>query len=517
MMTARESDQKPDQRADLIAAVFAKRGIPERIWRARPYVPWTPDDCDDAKLRHADLLPNQRAGVANTMRQSAGLAIVRYAAPMDPPLPRIYPELRPDESIETHHAHDHWHGDGPPPAGLEWWQVLPGKRANWQAHIDRDKADDDHHGHNVETLHSHKALAKYVFPPSAKMDGAYVHDHADGWKMTATKWRAAKRESHIAKWHPDGDVLGPHTHAIRVKDPDADNLAKRIDVHPFALPLLKTAPVIFFVIEGCLKADAVLADGGAVFSVPSVSLWDCDQHDELERFVNAYLLDKTVIIVPDSDWHDKGHEQVDNQAKMCKAKLLRLGVARAHVAAPPPADVPDKTGSYKQGVDDFIGAGRHLEDLEVIDSNPAPGLSEYVRARASRRDQADRDIGILWALTSFTGPSGVFKAPLRTLARVLDVRPMTACRAVDSLERMGAVTVERTNPPLHPRDSLDARPLTEPIRDHFTGEYRWRHPNTITLAAELRPADVTDQRLGDRIALPLRAAEVLQGKGSPAR
>jgi hypothetical protein len=49
--------------------------------------------------------------------------------------------------------------------------------------------------------------------------------------------------------------------------------ARRLDQHPQAFIWLATARRVFFAIEGCIKADAIVPAGEAVFSVPSVTLW----------------------------------------------------------------------------------------------------------------------------------------------------------------------------------------------------------------------------------------------------
>lgn len=465
---------------------FADRGIPEEIWRARPYVWWTPEDPTPATELFARLDPGQRAFVAKLVHQAPGYAIVRRPPPMTPPLADIYPELRPLEPVRTQGPRTHWHGDGEPPADLLWYQTVPGTRTTWQPHIDRPKdhperaRPDEHRGVNTEELHEHQALAKYVFPSGARMTGAYVHTHEDGWKRTAAAVRPAKREAHIDRQHEGHDVAGVHTHEVRVPDPDAPAMAKRLDVHPMAVQKIIDEPVVFFVIEGCIKADAVLAAGAAVFSVPSVSLWACD---ELKRFAIDYLRDKVVVIVPDADW--TSNDAVINQARMCQAALYRLDVPEIHVAAPPPT-LGDRA---TKGVDDFIGAGGHLEDLLVIDSEPPEAIHDYVLQMGVRRDRARRDEAVIWALSTYTGPNGKFAAPLRTLARLMGMGEMSVSRSIRDLEDVGALTVDG-----------DVT-LDNIARDYFSRQRDWKARPTIILAPELRSADRPEQRLGDLVEL----------------
>ena len=51
---------------------------------------------------------------------------------------------------------------------------------------------------------------------------------------------------------------------------------------------------VFFVLEGCLKADSILARSEAVASVPSISLWA--DAPELKPFSREYLKDVTTFV-----------------------------------------------------------------------------------------------------------------------------------------------------------------------------------------------------------------------------
>ena len=460
---------------------FGNRGIPEEIWRARPYLWWTPDNPEPATAAFVDLDRGQRAFVSKLVRQSPGWVISRHPPPLAIPLPPVYPELRPMHPVKTRGPRVHWHGDGGEPEGLTWGQKMPGSRKDWQDHIRRSKAEDDHHGLNTDEVHSHQEVAKYVFATKARTDGAYVHDHDRAWSRVAVAKRPEHRRRHVERRHPDGEAHGPHIHVVRVPDPEAPPMARRLDVHPLAVDLLVRSSVVFFVIEGCIKADAVLADGGAVFSVPSVSLWDCV---ELGRFANEYLVGKTVVIVPDADW--ASNDAVINQARLCENRLRQFAVKDTHVAAPPPTLGKART----KGVDDFIGAGGHLEDLIVIDHEPPRGLYEYViRQWSFRRDRARRDAEVLTAIANYVGERGVLEAPLTTVARVMNVNTMRVSRAVHDLEQLGAVIVE-------------GDPSTR--RSWFSGQHEWTEKPRLVLAPELRPKTKTPQPLGAVLDEPIR-------------
>src|SRR5262249_5444907 len=133
----------------------------------------------------------------------------------------------------------------------------------------------------------------------------------------------------------------------KVKDwGDRSNL--RLDMNPAAVELARPASHLYFCLEGCIKADAILSAGGAVFSVPSVSMWDCD---ELPAFAAEYLQGVDVVIVCDADW--VANPEVWKQALLCRSRLRSLaGVGRVCIAAPPVTGLPDL-----KGVDDYLGKG----------------------------------------------------------------------------------------------------------------------------------------------------------------
>jgi hypothetical protein len=170
-----------------------------------------------------------------------------------------------------------------------------------------------------------------------------------------------------------------HPHRTKAKylnfgDTKGDN--QRIDVHPWALGRIRRASRVFFALEGCPKNDAIVSAGEAVFSVPSVTLWN---PRELRRFAREHLQKKLVIITPDADWHF--NPQVDRQALLVRSCLRSEGV-QAETAAPPvEADLPEceckpvgrittgttcaHCGGYLKGIDDWLGAGGTIDDLTV--------------------------------------------------------------------------------------------------------------------------------------------------------
>ena len=470
---------------------FKKRGIPQEIADARPYVRWTPDDNDAVKALFASLpQPGQRAFISKVVsprwtpkrdadwQPTSGYAITRHAPPLLTTVEDIYPELRPDEAVETDRPTVHWHGDGiqPPFYG----KTLPAtmRKADGEVVPHSHITGKRHKGVNTEEVHSHANEGKYVFPPAPKMDVEYTHTHDTMAQDTA------KHLGHLRKQHGGLQVEGPHSHTKRVKVRHT-HYADRIDVHPDAVGLLVSEGVVYFVIEGCLKADAILAAGGAVFSVPSVTMWPAP---ELSAFINQYLTEKTVIIVPDADW--VSNPLVINQARLCQTFLLRSGVPVVHVAAPPLTH----NGVPTKGVDDFLGpdSGGQLADLLVVNSTPPTSrIESFVRDRTVRgrgrwEEGYLRNVGALYNLSAYSGASGVFKSAVSTMAKVIGERERTLQRAVEALEAMGAVTIEGD---------------TETRRGWFTRREEWQSQPTITLAKGLRAIEDAPYPLGLTVAI----------------
>lgn len=224
-------------------------------------------------------------------RQSPGWAITRHPVPGER---RIYAEIRSDKNVETGPPTRHWHGTpGTEPddlfADVGTQSLRRGTRA-YVMHCKRVNKYNEENGidapdhFTVEEVHEHIDDAKYVFPPSGKKRKVWSHDH--NAPRTKAYYERNPKESykHCYWWHhrmqPDdveAAVSGEHDHRRDVKD-YSNSLAKRLDIHPRALKRLAKAEVVYFVIEGCLKADAVLSAierddrSESVFSVPSVTL-----------------------------------------------------------------------------------------------------------------------------------------------------------------------------------------------------------------------------------------------------
>jgi hypothetical protein len=258
------------------------------------------------------LAKGQQNYMKRLATQSPGWVIVRHPVPGRE---HVYAEIRPDKKVETGPPVRHWHGKGEPPEETREPGVSILDHGSY-AHsehcrkVNKDDSEPDTAHEKRDDVHEHIDAAKYVFPPSGRREAPWEHNHNRG---RSKAWYAKHRgslERHFENWHdkhPETvewiDRGGTHRHTRKVKDKD-NNYAKRLDIHPMALERLEAAEIVFFGIEGCLKADAILSAiiregwNASVFSVPSVSLWNAD---ELKEFATEYLQRKVVIIVPDAD------------------------------------------------------------------------------------------------------------------------------------------------------------------------------------------------------------------------
>jgi hypothetical protein len=365
------------------------------VWEGRPYVRWEPDDRDAVRREYDSSYMTGLAG------QVGGYLMMRHPMP-GLGLGHVYAEIRPDEPVWTGPGYWHYHpttrppkdfvpmiperrdskGKIVPPKPLSSRHVHTFEAMKKSGHIDRDRGNGyDHRGINDEDVHFHRPAGKYVFCPG-------------------------------------------------------DDRAQRVDIHPLAVDLFADAEVVFFVIEGCPKSDAVLTAilksgmRAAVFSVPSVTLW---RAPELRRFAEAHLRSKLVVIVPDGDWRD--NPRVVTQAMSCRTRLTSLRL-QACIASP----------TLGKGVDDHLVAGGTLGDLAVIgrDFPDLYGVWRLMeRLTPGREDRVRRNFIINVAVAVHAGEDGTIKKNVRPLARIMDLPESRVRRAVDGLLEAGAWTADR--------------------------------------------------------------------------
>jgi len=479
------------------------RGIDPLVRDVRPYPRYYKGDVSFVQRAFAAApTAGQKATTTRKAKAADGVLIMRHA--VLPDLAPILPEIRPDDAISTARAKRHWHGDGKRPEGTNFGLIRPtskpGLDHRWKWHTppygvttaedNAARARGEQPG-NVQDVHVQVSPGKYHFSPNPRKDtDPKPHDHATAWKddrpskseYVRTLTAEEKLERHIRKHHTlkdeDGNTFvwepgGVHEHVYRVADRDG-NTAARLDMHPWAADLLENAEEVFFGLEGCLKADAILTairrEGrpASVFSVPSVTLWGTP---ELERFVRTKLQGKRIIITPDSDWID--NPLVIEQARLCRTYLRRrCGHDDTYVAAPP---LRDGAVEHK-GVDDYLGSGGTLDGLMVQHRMVRDGMQRSWLAKfGMRKDRTARDAETLYSLAAHVGATGDLHSTLDSLAKVVGVNHVRVGRAIKSLQEIGAITID---------GRLDVR------KQFFTGAPGWRYENpVITLREDLRGVD----------------------------
>ena len=223
-----------------------------------------------------------------------------------------------------------------------------------------------------------------------------------------------------------------HQHAPREAKYVLLGEGSRIDLHPWAAELLPEAKVVFLVMEGTPKTDAVLSAGGVAFGIPSVTCWD---PQELETFATDNLRGKTVLVVPDADWAT--NPQVERQALKVRTLLRRLGID-ADVCAPP-HDADD----YHKGIDDYLGAGYALGDLEVSGREPQYGRIREAVADVPyrRRKYVARAVEDLSLYADGDGKVSFTFAGLKNLLGI--PRSDRAVSMLEALEATHTFTVEK--------------------------------------------------------------------------
>lgn len=350
---------------------LSSRGIDPEVWYARGCRRYEQGDLW-VKDEFRPFLPSSRLGtVTRIVNQSPGWIMPKHSPPGFSPIP---PQLRPDNPVTLDQRTKwHYHRERldewpvfPEAAGKSAGKPLPRRFVMWgaaaESHLNAQGAPYDiatgegaHNGVNIDVVHPHAPHeAKYV-------------------------------------------LLGE---------------GRRIDLHPWALDRLRDAVVVFFVLEGCPKNDAVLSAGGPVFSVPSVTCWD---RRELIIFARRHLDGKTVFIVPDADWVTNG--MVIRQALKVRTLLRRRGVD-AYCAAPPFDGFRDHD---IKGVDDYLGAGGHLGGLEIAGWEPPLDRIREVAANVDYHRRR-KTIEALENLSLYAQEDGTLKVGFPTLKRLLDIR-----------------------------------------------------------------------------------------------
>jgi hypothetical protein len=502
---------------------FEERGIdPDVVDGA--FFPY--DQGDEPSLRAAyaacDGAEPSATDIARATRAS-GIVMRRFPVPGGNP--DISPEMRPDWSVLTpmrmsrKFVFPHTHAFLRPTERTE--HVRRGKtrptdvvRACTPDELDTARSwlwdaewavneGGDHFGTDPgDALHVHIPIAKYLFKASpVSQVNVRPHVHAEEFGENVVDPGAEQQPLGVRMWvlhsrhHMTVDDHGEmvddgtpwdadHTHPIDLPDRSVP-IAKRLSWHPYHRASRWLRKRVLFALEGCLKEAALVSADEATFSCPSVSLWNAP---ELEPFARSHLVGKQVFVVCDSDWNDGDHEQVVRQTLMARDTLRRhVGDVHGeyvHACAPPATDCAEHDG--KHGVDDFIGHGGKIDDLDVFDLIPEVSLVEHLAATStSRRPHASgrkRDDTVLqWVQTHCEPNDGHSRVSLAAMGRWLqrelespspDAAARSAQRAVASLDDYGALSI--------------VEPLRERYRWDSLGRRReWT--GKVQLADHLRP------------------------------
>jgi hypothetical protein len=432
--------------------LFEVRLISRQVWTDRAYVPYEArafDVVQRADPKYAAMASGRRGRVRNWINQRPGLVMQRYPIPG---APELYAQIRPFKFKELDQDFDL------SAYGLE---EDPGVwTGSWQ------------HTHQPSYTHYHTPSGARFVGPRPRLGAKQTVASKDFWEWHKEKvhlggwfepadgeehdhtldWQKHLENAEFAQDHQEQDADSLHRHSDYAKYlyPPGEP-AKVVDIHPLALPLIEAGGRrAFFALEGLLKNDSILSSGEPVINCGSVTLWN---DMALPRFADRYLRQfETVVIVPDSDWH--GNDAVSSQAHSLQVMLRSVGI-KATIAAPEATcgSVCSHTGQnglpnpdHKNGVDDWLGKGRSLDDMLVFDLQSAAS----VELSGGRRDRIERDRAVLQLLYERQGEqTGRIRLSQEAIATAVGRSRATVSRALRSLIDQGWIGV------VPPRDDLD--------------------------------------------------------------
>lgn len=374
-----------------------------------------------------------------------------------------------------------------------------------------------HHKVDVTGLHPNGEAGKYKIPPTRLADSRSFHVHPRLSKRCPHRPQcesdAECTARHILKRHGvAGMFVGskdereanakrgivavrsgfeellpeenePHRHTYRDKDRHSDTYGMRIDCHPWAAPRLESAEVVMFSLEGNLKADAMLTYilahelPWSVVDVPSVGQWNAP---ELKDVAREHLTGRRVFLVCDSDWTDR--PDVMRQAFAFRERLRELlGTERVQVAAPPESDAfedcSDRHGNCpnperkKIGVDDWLGSGGRIEDLEVVERQASPVMREWaesfpVRYLAPGWNPLKKTARLVTLMGLIADEDRRGKSSMKSLAAFTGMHRNTVTKALTVTWPDGSPLVKNPWPKIYggdPPQDWDADDLEEPL------------------------------------------------------
>jgi hypothetical protein len=476
-------DEYPDLRSatdEQVRNVFESRAIDKEIWQERAYLPYKAGDWDAVEQLsgYSALSEKKQQSVRRKVLQRPGLVMQRHGLNGRP----LLAQLRPFRWNEL---------------GLDVGAVYGVQDEGVFSNANR-------HRHKPLDYHVHTETG-HIFPdsepdprksrPSSSFD---LDKHILTQHLGVPPPIGLKHEFHLP-WKPhqeashDGDVgevglrLHGHNHFAKYLYPPGEG-AKALDVHPRAWPLLKAGgSVVYFVMEGVLKNDAILSTGAAAVNCGSVTLW---KDSGLERFAKKYLASfGTVVVVPDSDW--LFNRQVSHQAWELHDQLVGW-LRDVIIAAPPQKECRScvhaqrstllgvlPPAEHKLGVDDFLGGGHSLQQLEVAHRDSPDALDSLCRELEDKRlyaNRRQRDMGVLTTLIQRADDNGIALTTYRQLGNVIN---RGADQAGDSLhfwQSMGHLNFEPSSGPGIPTVVRLAPELVQRKTTMTLGQYLERRP-----------------------------------------
>jgi hypothetical protein len=193
--------------------------------------------------------------------------------------------------------------------------------------------------------------------------------------------------------------------------------ANHLDVHPCIGKQLADPSAPLWITEGARKVDAAVTAGLCCVGIPGVYGWRGSDKDTggkvaLADWESVALKTRVVVLAFDCD------VETNRNVRRALERLARfLGSRGATVRY---ALLPD-IGDHKTGLDDYLGAGRTVNEIEIVDTLPAftePPAAGSTKPDAPARRPEDGDV-VLHDCAQFVTRFCVFPSEHYTTAVVL--------------------------------------------------------------------------------------------------
>jgi hypothetical protein len=457
--------------ADAFELIFTKRAISSQVRDGRGYTPYHAREIGvlyGVDPKYEAMTAGERGSVRKTVNQRPGMVMPRYAIPGAPEVfaqirPFKFKELDPNLDLSAYGIRED------PGVFTGTWmhthlQEYRHRHTRNGAYVVGERPRTAYRPfrqpqawliEHITWEHDERGWGYADFGGFDMVPGSEVHSHSISWaKHEANPEYAVDHQQsgggeEVHKHHEYAKYL--FVSGGKVVDERAERPAKVVDVHPMGLPLIETGGRrCFFVLEGLLKNDAILTQGEPVLNCGSVTLWD---DPALGEFATEFLRRfETVVIVPDSDW--LGNENVATQARRLQERFGELWISA--IVAAPAATCSEHTGNpacihphrasdvsgrsspeHKNGVDDWLGSGRSLDEMTAWED---PEASELLPAIGLQLRSKERNQRVLEYLCTGQNPwSGRVRRSLREIGRSLRMDKNRVWRAMQDLDEAGVI------------------------------------------------------------------------------